>query len=316
MTTLPGYAQSASGLLPLLLENPMSNFLLKLKPFAFALLGFFAAVGMLSMTRIGPALAQSPGVNLAQLLARLTADEAKIAVLQGTPVPGPQGATGPAGAAGSAGATGSIGATGPAGAGFTDDKIALLKTMSLSKDPFVAGTSNLLTISGVNVRIVDGTGSTKSTSGLGNLTVGYNVVGNNNGDIRTGSHNLIVGDNNNYSSYGGLIAGSGNTISGQYASVSGGEVNTASGYISSVSGGAFNTANNYDSSVSGGYKNTASGYNSSVSGGFTNTASGEISSVSGGAFNTASNTAASVSGGDSITLSNAYGWAGGAYHTP
>ena len=42
------------------------------------------------------------------------------------------------------------------------------------------------------------------------------------GDVRTGSHNLVLGDENNYSSYGGQVAGSDNTISNGYASVSGG----------------------------------------------------------------------------------------------
>ena len=54
---------------------------------------------------------------------------------------------------------------------------------------------------------------------------------------RTGSHHLIVGSEHSYSSYGGLVAGWGNTISGTYSSVSGGWKNSASGPLSSVSGG-------------------------------------------------------------------------------
>ena len=133
-----------------------------------------------------------------------------------------------------------------------------------------------LTISGVNVRIVDGSGSTNSTSGLGNLTIGYNQA-RGFGDTRTGSHNLILGDFSNYSSYGGLVAGIFNSISAPYASVSGGQYSTASGYASSVSGGGRNTASGYASSVSGGQYNTGSGQSSSVSGGYYNTASGTYS---------------------------------------
>ena len=48
---------------------------------------------------------------------------------------------------------------------------------------------------------------------------------------------LIVGDDNGYSSVGGIVAGYGNLISGLYASASGGFGNTASGSFSSVSGG-------------------------------------------------------------------------------
>jgi len=40
----------------------------------------------------------------------------------------------------------------------------------------------------------------------------------------TGLGNLIIGVEYSYTSYGGLIAGSGNTISGSFASVTGGEI--------------------------------------------------------------------------------------------
>ena len=121
---------------------------------------------------------------------------------------------------------------------------AILNTFSLS------GTD--LSITGVNVHILDGTGKTASPSGLGNLIIGYNKLGNSNGDIRTGSHNLVLGDQNNYASFGGLVAGQNNGISGLYSSVSGGDTNTANFSGASVSGGTGNTANSDYASVSGG----------------------------------------------------------------
>ncbi|MGB8636454.1 MAG: hypothetical protein WCD66_05535 [Rhodanobacteraceae bacterium] len=54
---------------------------------------------------------------------------------------------------------------------------------------------------------------------------------------RSGSHNLILGDYNAYSQYGGLVAGNDIVVNGAYASVSGGISNTARIYASSVSGG-------------------------------------------------------------------------------
>ena len=107
-----------------------------------------------------------------------------------------------------------------------------------------------------NVQIVNGTGSTASTTGTGNLIVGYNA---DNGDTRTGSHNIIVGDNHTYSSYGGLVAGNDNTISNAYASVSGGSGNNASGPTSSVSGGQGNQASGNNTSVSGQYSTVGAG---------------------------------------------------------
>ena len=57
------------------------------------------------------------------------------------------------------------------------------------------------------------------------------------GQTRTGSNNLVVGDEHEFTSYGGLVAGLANTITGTNASVPGGAFNTASGHASSISGG-------------------------------------------------------------------------------
>jgi hypothetical protein len=167
------------------------------------------------------------------------------------------------------------------------------------------GTVKTLRIEGANLQIVNGTGTTDgAVDGLGNLIVGYNETGNPNGDDRTGSHNIVTGQANNFSSYGGLVVGSDNIISGKWSSVSGGYHNTASGFAASVSGGKYNEASGYSSSVSGGFYNTAIGSRSSVSGGFDNTTIGSQSSVSGGKYNTASGYHSSVSGGYTNT---AYG---------
>ena len=151
--------------------------------------------------------------------------------------------------------------------------------------------------SGVNVHVDNGSGNTNgAVNGLGNLIVGYNeerFFGND----RTGSHNIVVGMEQNYSSYGGLVAGLHNTVSGAFSSVSGGHMNTASGLRSSVSGGSNNTASSQYSSVSGGTANTAGYYSASVSGGAGNTASNFFSSVSGGRYNIASGEYSFVGGG-------------------
>jgi hypothetical protein len=144
---------------------------------------------------------------------------------------------------------------------------------------------NDIIITGANLHIRSGSGSTSGTiNGLGNLTVGYNELRVFDDNIRTGSHNLIVGTNHNYSSYGGIVFGNGNTISGSYASVSGGLYNTASGGNASVSGGFNNQANAPYSSVSGGDGNNASGTGSSISGGAYHTVTGWADWAAGGLF--------------------------------
>jgi hypothetical protein len=138
--------------------------------------------------------------------------------------------------------------------------------------------------SNMNVQVVDGSGDTSgAVNGRGNLIVGYNEL-RGSGDVRTGSHNIVVGTYQNYSSYGGLVAGYRNAVSAGYASVSGGADNTASGSNASVSGGLNNTASAYCGSVSGGDNNTASGRAAGVSGGRYNEASGDYSFVGGGGY--------------------------------
>jgi len=52
---------------------------------------------------------------------------------------------------------------------------------------------------GVNVHVRNGLGSTSSKNGAGNLIVGYNEV-RGSGDVRDGSHNIVVGQQLNFSS--------------------------------------------------------------------------------------------------------------------
>lgn len=211
---------------------------------------------------------------------------------------------------------------------------------------------------GVNVQVVNGLGKTDTVNGLGNLIVGYNTARTavwmqstkgdpyeicSNGahddatnctadggvwavDHKSGSHNIVGGDRNAYSSFGGLVVGTENAINQSFATVTGGSnnlargtnssigggmQNTASGAESNVSGGAYNTASGGAGSVSGGNTNTASGMTSSASGGWGNTASGDESSVSGGSSNTASGRTSSVSGGNGRNAPADDNWAAG-----
>jgi hypothetical protein len=148
---------------------------------------------------------------------------------------------------------------------------------------------NEVTIKGANLHLVNGIGSTDCLddqfqpipdcpNGLGNLIVGYNELRPEDQgfeNIRTGSHNVVVGSRHDFSRFGGLVVGDFNTISGDFAVVSGGDNNTASG-------GFFNMASGDYAAVSGGSDNTASGFMAAVSGGGFNTASSDRAVVSGG----------------------------------
>jgi len=163
---------------------------------------------------------------------------------------------------------------------------------------------------GCNIHVRDGTGSTSGEEGLGNVIIGYNEDSDTPND-RTGSHNLIIGPQHTYSSFGGFVAGSDNSIIAPFSSVSGGVSNLARGDFSSVSGGLSNVARGDFSSVSGGLSNVARGPGSSVSGGVSNEASGQQSSVSGGLSNEASGQQSSVSGGLNHTASGVHDWRAG-----
>jgi hypothetical protein len=174
-------------------------------------------------------------------------------------------------------------------------------------------------LTGANLHLVNGLGSTDCLDaqgepipdcpkGVGNLIVGYNelrvddpscpftIIGCS--DVRTGSHNVVVGLGHNFSRVGGLVVGLFNEISGDFAAVSGGWANTASSVASSVTGG--------------GEGNTASSTFATVSGGRGNRASGnDFAAVSGETFNTASAFAAAVSGGHNRTAEGEADWVAG-----
>jgi hypothetical protein len=157
-------------------------------------------------------------------------------------------------------------------------------------------------VKSVNVQIVSGSGT---LNGEGNLIIGDDQVA----GTQTGSENLVLGSDQSFTSYGGLLAGSGNTVSGPDASVTGGRENTASGELSSISGGVLNTAKNTGASVSGGSENIAENNGASISGGADNRAEANGSSISGGFGNVTKQPGnwASILGGDEHSVSTEYG---------
>ncbi|MCP4134823.1 MAG: hypothetical protein GY754_27865 [bacterium] len=118
-------------------------------------------------------------------------------------------------------------------------EIVSLNKQIAEYDRIFAGLSrekNDLKFNGVNVHILNGSGSTSGeVNGLGNLVVGYNEERDSD-NVRSGSHNIIVGERHNYSSYGGFVGGYNNAISGTYSSVSGGTENSAETDYSTVTG--------------------------------------------------------------------------------
>ena len=149
-------------------------------------------------------------------------------------------------------------------------------------------------LSGLNVRLDNGAGTTYGASnGLGNLILGYNesegghrdAEGNfMDGEVRVGSHNLLVGAGHTYGSNGSLLGGYNNSLFGQGSAILSGQASLATGTWSAILGGLDNRATATNTCISGGHSNTASGDRASVSGGLLNISSGIATSILGGQY--------------------------------
>jgi hypothetical protein len=186
--------------------------------------------------------------------------------------------------------------------GTVESRLSALET-KLARVSVVNGGADII-ISGANLNIINGAGSTQTANGLGNLIIGYNEARGGGADFRGGSHNLVLGQQSNYTSFSGIIGGYQNTIAGPFSHVLTGYQNGALSFYSCVTTGEGNNAANNYASVGGGQLNTASGLYSAVGGGVGNTASGEYAAVSGGQGNTAGGDSSTVGGGRNESIGN------------
>jgi hypothetical protein len=171
----------------------------------------------------------------------------------------------------------------------------------------------------VNVQILNGAGTTATKNGKGNLVVGYDESP----GTQSGSHNVVLGSHQTFTSYAGLLGGSTNTVTGPFGAVFG-IANKAVG-PESLAAGNNNQAVGTATSAIGGYKNVANANSSSITGGCANlTGSGAISalpicgdnaghpnnfaSISGGYANHATGVSSSIIGGQQNLVSDPFGF--------
>ena len=133
------------------------------------------------------------------------------------------GAVGPQGEPGETGATGPPGPPGPDHSKTLAELEARVERLGREIGELTdrlrhfSRSGNDVIIEGANVHVRSGSGSTTAANGLGNLVVGYNEP-RAEATERSGSHNLVVGTEHNYSSYGGLAVGSRGSVAAPYAS--------------------------------------------------------------------------------------------------
>jgi hypothetical protein len=176
--------------------------------------------------------------------------------------------------------------------------------------------------SGVNLQLVNGSESETTLNGTGNLILGYDESP----GKQTGSHDLVLGTAQSYTSYGAILGGTNNTASGADSTALG-YSNTASGNDSSVVGGAGNAASGSHAAVLGGYDNTSMSSYTSITGGCSDLAGAGTLTVSsactsssyphyfaladGGTGNIASGQDSTILGGKSIAENGVYGVSAG-----
>lgn len=157
-------------------------------------------------------------------------------------------------------------------AGFAPDSEAGLKDRVMQLEAEVKRLSELLkdvtrsgdtlVLSNMNLQVVNGAGNTESANGKGNIIVGYNEGKGG----KSGSHNLVVGPRNSYSSYGAIVSGAGNSSSAKFASVLSGTSNNAQGDYAAIVGGEKNNASGSFSVIAGGAQRSATAVNPHFSG--------------------------------------------------
>ncbi|MFP6739435.1 MAG: hypothetical protein VCD34_11930, partial [Planctomycetota bacterium] len=126
------------------------------------------------------------------------------------------------------------------GGGLSPEQAEILNHLSLVDLPIddQGNTARTIRLTGVNLQVVNGLGVTwgndaarndfmadandfgrHRVNGTGNIIVGYQELRGNDGDedtedqnLRTGSHNLVVGSQNNYSFWGSQVVGNRNSV--------------------------------------------------------------------------------------------------------
>ncbi len=220
--------------------------------------------------------------------------------------------------------------------GLSPEQAEILSHLSLVDLPVddLGNTAPTIRMTGVNLQVVNGLGVTwgneaarndfmavdndfgrHRVNGAGNIIVGYQELRGDDGDgdtldvnLRTGSHNLVVGSQNNYSFWGSQVVGNRNAVAGVFSVVAGGSHNVADGEGATVSGGIANYALGTSATVGGGEFNDAVENGATVSGGLVNTASGYAAVAGGGEYNIASGEVSVVSGGGGVDGdSNSFG---------
>jgi len=197
-------------------------------------------------------------------------------------------------------------------------------------------------VDGCNLHVQNGLGQTGTMNRYGNVIIGYNK---NEVSTRTGSHNLILGDLHEYTSYGGIVSGTENTLAAPSATILGGGLNhanfvgatilaadrgqadgnvvliggsrnygSADAHFGVVVGGVENGVTVAGAVVVAGTMNVGAGGDSLACGGSENTAGGGGDVVCGGSRNKSNGRGSVLVGGNQNAASGSNGVVTGGQH--
>lgn len=158
---------------------------------------------------------------------------------------------------------------------------------------------NDIFIDSANLHVRNGGGITDGANGFGNIIIGYNELRGDATDDRSGSHMLVLGSGNNFTSFGGVVSGELNSTEAPFSSIIGGDGNSTFSVMDFTGGFTKNMA------IIGGRQNIAVGTGGVAVGGFQNdvTVDGGAAVLAGGRDNSAQFGNTFIGGGRSnITL--------------
>ena len=188
-------------------------------------------------------------------------------------------------------------------------------------------------LSGANLQVVNGEGSTETVNGLGNVIIGYDEATTDTEveDVKEASHSIIAGKGHRYEGYGGIITGEENYLQGnnsvilattgsssasdftvilagyghEISALAGGAIlGGANHHISSLSSGVIVSGNNHTLGAPDSSDGDGTANHIFIGGGVSGVATADYATVLGGSESTVTGEQGTVVGGES-------GWAAG-----
>ena len=179
--------------------------------------------------------------------------------------------------------------------------------VSVDPNPENGVTGPNIVFTGANLHIVNGALGTGKVNGLGNLIIGYDEATTLNPGDRSGSHTLVMGEYNTFTShaFGGVVFGTNNRLDSFFTSILGGTNNLGQSTSSVIVGGDSNAVlEDAGNVVVGGDHNACYGFFDVALGGEGNGVDGGASVIVSGHQNTILMNSHCILGGDNINVAD------------